>query len=92
MVELFDNLDKKLNLENQEKRFFKLKKTSLEEYYPDLDQEIYNEFKREIGEAKDYEDKGHIKRLFAQKIAKKINNSQDFELLFNGELNFLVKT
>ena len=89
-MQLFKNLEEKLNKIDKPKRFIKLNKNSLEDYYSNLREQIKIEFEAVV---KDKEKKtcGLIKTQFAQKICESIKTKQDFTKLFKSELDFLLK-
>ncbi|MBL0744828.1 AAA family ATPase [Chryseolinea lacunae] len=69
-----------------------LKRGSIEEYYPNLDNAIYTQFNSEFATVKgDYKEEGKTKRKFAEMIANKISTAADFSKLFDKELNFLLR-
>jgi hypothetical protein len=69
-----------------------LKRGSIEEYYPNLDSALYDQFNAEFLKVKgDYKEEGKTKLRFAEMIAGKVNNAADFSKLFDSELNFLLR-
>ncbi len=70
-----------------DKRFIKLNESELEKYYKNLDQTLHNNFYAQIDKKKRQSTKGD----FAKKIAEKIKTPQDFQILFNNELDILLK-
>ncbi|TCN50007.1 hypothetical protein D0809_24060 [Flavobacterium circumlabens] len=71
-------------------RFIELKEHSLEDYYKNIDVEIYKNAIEEIATAKGRE-KGIPKSKYANQILNQINTKEEFSKLFNNELNFLLK-
>lgn len=71
-------------------RFTELNEHSLEDYYKNIDAEIYKSAIEEIATAKGRE-KGIPKSKYANIILNKINTKEDFSILFNNELDFLLK-
>ncbi|MCK7590932.1 AAA family ATPase [Subsaxibacter sp. CAU 1640] len=70
-------------------RFVQLSKHSIEEYYSNIDPQLYNEYKKEIG-ASSASSVGNIKAKYAIKIANLLSNANDFSKLFMNELDFLL--
>lgn len=70
-------------------RFIELKKSSLEDYYENIDLDIHKMAIEEISKEKGRE-KGLPKSKYANLILNKINSKEDFSKLFNNELDFLL--
>lgn len=71
-------------------RFIELSQHSLEDYYQNIDREIWENANNELSESTE-KNKGNIKAKYAQFISAKITNNQTFSILFNTELDFLLK-
>lgn len=72
------------------KRFIELKNNCLENYYKNLDVNIYQAFANDIRYVVDWREKGIIKSKYAGLIANLITNKADFSRLFNNELDILL--
>lgn len=70
-------------------RYIQLEKESLEDYYPNIDDDLYAKVKSDITDKP--KEKGIVKGEYANKISEKINSAEDFSKLFGNELDFLLK-
>ena len=68
-----------------QERFIELKNQNIEDYYKNLDKEVYKEY-TETPDNKS----GEVKRKFSELITEKIKTKEDFSKLFDGELDFLL--
>jgi hypothetical protein len=71
-------------------RFTELKETSLENYYKNLNKTIFESAIEEISKQKG-RDKGVVKGKWANVIAGLIKDKSDFSILFDNELDFLLR-
>jgi len=81
--------------EDEVERYRPLKKTDIEMYYGNLDKTTYGKYtsKSEIENlGEDYEERGIAKEKLTQEVAKNVKNEEDFSKLFEGELNYLLKS
>jgi len=70
-------------------RFIELSKHLLEDYYQNIDKEIWENANNELLHSPE-KNKGNIKAKYAEIISAKITNSETFSVLFNTELDFLL--
>lgn len=88
-----DKLDK-IKQKIGDKRFKELNEEDLEDYYKNLSEEIYEEFKikkESIPKRNSEKDPlGELKNEYAKKMAREIKTKEDFSKLFNNELDFLL--
>lgn len=71
-------------------RLIELSKDSLEDYYQNIDIDIWTAAQKEIAESQE-KNKGTIKAKYAHIISEKIIDVNLFSTLFNSELDFLLR-
>jgi|GEM_PF-1932387 len=71
-------------------RFIELKEHSLEDYYKNVDLDIFQRYHLEIAET-NKNMHGLIKAKYAREIVEKINDKNSFQKLFKNELDILLK-
>ncbi len=90
----YDQLMALKNDKHGNKRYHELTRAFLEDYYPNIENEgkqIHEEYKK-ASEGKQWPESNRIKNEFAEQIAGKINTKEDFQKLFDHELNFLLES
>jgi len=85
-IDRFDNIRNKLK-----GRFIELDNLSLEDYYINLNTELYDECQKALSAENNGFKRGLIKAEFANRSLKFINDVADFKKLFNNELDSLLK-
>ena len=71
------------------KRFIELSKPALEDYYANIDKQLYNDCITQLS-GTGAKQKGILKATFALRITEKILTKEDFSTLFTGELDQLL--